>query len=72
MVETASVIEIYHCLIHFVEYNPMAFDDDCLQQLDDLDLAERYVKGSVWTLHCHFHRLNVVDYCHPKIKVVKI
>ena len=54
-----------------VEYDPMAFVDDCLELLDDLDLAGHYVKGNVWFLHYHFHRLNVVDYCHPKIKVVK-
>ena len=50
-----------------VEYDPMAFDNDCLELLDNLDLVEHYVKGSVWFLHCHFHRLNVVDYCHPKL-----
>ena len=72
MVETTSVIEIYHCLIHMVEYNQMAFVEDCLELLDNLDLAERYVKGSVSFLHCHLYRLNVVDYCHPKIKIVKI
>ena len=55
-----------------VEYNPMAFVDHHLELLDDLDLAGHYVKGSVWFLHCHLHRLNVVDYCHPKIKIVKI
>ena len=55
-----------------VEYNPVAFVDDCLEQLDDLDLAGHYIKGTVWFLHCHFHRLNVVDYCQTKIKIVKI
>ena len=55
-----------------VEYNPVAFVDDCLELLDDLDLAEHYIKGSVWLLFCHLHRLNVVDYCHPKLKLVKI
>ena len=55
-----------------VKYNLMAFVDDCLELLDDLDLAEHYVKGSVWFFHCHFDRLNVVDYCRPKMNIVKI
>ena len=66
MVETTSVIEIYYCKM--VEYDPLAFDDHCLELLDDLDLAGHCVKDSAWFHHYHLHRLNVVDYHHPKIK----
>ena len=70
MAETTSVIEIYYCKM--VEYDPMAFVDDYLELLDNLDLAGHCVEGSVWFLHSHLRRLNVVDYCHSKIKIVKI
>ena len=55
-----------------VEYILMAFDDLYLELHDDLDLAEHFVKGSVRFLHCHFHRLNVVDYCHSEMEIVNI
>ena len=55
-----------------VEYNLLAFLDYYLVLLDEMDLVEHYVKGSITFLHFHVDRLYVVDYCPTKMKLVKI